>query len=340
MGSHTGETDCESVKIIDTSFDPEEIKEAHQIQSGFGKANDKGERSYDSKDSRVLTDFHVVELKNLLNDSERKLKDRKMKTTSLKLRLANIEMKNAEKKLSVQKRDRKIKDLEEIIKIKEVELVKKDAIISSLRKENEQLRKSRASYIEAFNSSLNNSNGHEQSSLEPMKDNEDDNLTEENMSNDSTSETVESISAFLTKLADKVGPISPKQHSKNKKRAREEGTGIVQQAINDASRNQEYGDIALNYDDVIEISDDPDDTVATLCSDDEVHLINEGEESTLLNKMLDEHPTLLQNEVLNVQDSNVKSFLKLKPFASLCSEIPNLMESSLVSKKSKRYLQK
>jgi len=334
--SQMGETDCESVKIIDTSFDPEEVKEAHQLQRGSGKVTDKGDMSFDIKDNRVLTDFEIVELKHLLNDSERKLKDRKMKTTSLKLRLANIERKNAEKKLSVQKRDRKIKDLEEMIKIKDGELVKKDTIISNLRKENERLRKSRSGQHKSSNSRSNISNCIGQNSREPLKINDDDKVIEENLSSDSTIETVESISAFLTKLADTEGPTSPKQRN-NKKRARDEGT--AEQTTIDAPKNKEKGDIVINYDDVIEISEDPDDSIATLCSDDEVQLINDGEEGTLLNKMLEDHPTFLPNKVLNVQDRNMNSFLKLKPFASLCSEIPNLMEGSLVTEKRNRCSQ-
>merc|ERR1719347_2489732 len=117
--------------------------------------------------------------------------------------------------------------------------------------------------------------------------------------------------AQLNKLADAdtEGPTSPKQ-GKNKKRARDEGT--AEQTTIDVSKNKDKGDIVISYDEVIEISEDPDDSIATLCSDDEVQLINDGEEGTLLNKMLEDHPTFLQNEVLNVKDRNAKSFLKLK----------------------------
>eukprot|EP00092_Neocalanus_flemingeri_P023265 GFUD01025226.1.p1 GENE.GFUD01025226.1~~GFUD01025226.1.p1 ORF type:complete len:513 (+),score=147.08 GFUD01025226.1:108-1646(+) len=60
-----------------------------------------------------------LSLKDLLSDSEKRLSDRKMRITSLKINLANMEKKNAEKKLSIQKRDRRIKELEETMKIKE-----------------------------------------------------------------------------------------------------------------------------------------------------------------------------------------------------------------------------
>ena len=57
------------------------------------------------------------------------------------------------------------------------------------------------------------------------------------MSYDFTSETVDSISAFLPKLADTEGQTSHKQRSKNKKRARDEGITEHEQAKFDARCN-------------------------------------------------------------------------------------------------------
>merc|ERR1719402_198942 len=59
--------------------------------------------------------------------------------------LANMELKNAEKKLSIQKRDMKIRELEEMITTQENKLRIKNVAIFRLQKENDLLRKSKAS---------------------------------------------------------------------------------------------------------------------------------------------------------------------------------------------------
>ena len=63
-------------------------------------------------DKKHLSD-QIISLKGQLCESEKKLREKKMKITSLKISLANLEKKNAEKKLSLQKKDERIKELEE-----------------------------------------------------------------------------------------------------------------------------------------------------------------------------------------------------------------------------------
>ena len=106
------ETESEIVDIDDSS-DSETVEESQVTQriSEKGLTSSNGTLEKEGNAAVKMKNFDTIELKGLLSESEEKLENRKMKITSLKISLANMERKNAEKKLSIQKRDRKIRDL-------------------------------------------------------------------------------------------------------------------------------------------------------------------------------------------------------------------------------------
>lgn len=68
------------------------------------------------------------------------------------------------------------------------------------------------------------------------------------------------------------------------------------------------------------------DSITTLSSDDEINLTRDGDEDILLESMLEDHPTFSKDDVITIQEETVKSFLTLKPFASLCATSDNIVE--------------
>lgn len=343
-------------------------------------------------DSESISSSDIVALKDLLSDSEKRLRDRKMKITSLKISLASMEKKNAEKKLSVQKRDRKIKELEETMKIKddaykrfkemhrshkkenlrncqdflemkllelEVELSKKNVSFSKLEEENRSLRK-----FKSWSRSLEKELAALKKKLHSPLDDKEERSAEEvskassnifgdeieieelpdtgNMATDSTDE-IEFISSFLAELGDTTNEsIDPEVTSpKSKTKAASKSASVShdprksvdtssddkvvlkQKAVSvDATRSNQ---MPASENDVVLINEESfNDTITTLSSDDEINLTRDGEENNLLESMLEDHPTFSKEEVITIQEEALKSFLTLKPFASLCAKSDNI----------------
>jgi len=346
--------------------------------------------SRDSDTAKIISSSDIVALKDLLSDSEKRLRDRKMKITSLKISLASMEKKNAEKKLSVQKRDRKIKELEETMKIKddaykrfkemhrshkkenlrncqdslemkllelEVELSKKNVSISKLEEEIRSLRK-----FKSWSRNLEKELAALKKKLHSPLDDKEERSAEEvpkassnifgdeieieelpdtgNMATDSTDETIESISSFLAELGDttneSIDPevTSPKSKTKaasksasvshDPRKSSDDKVVLKQKAVSvDATRSNQ---MPASENDVVLINEESfNDTITTLSSDDEINLTRDGEENNLLESMLEDHPTFSKEEVITIQEEALKSFLTLKPFASLCAKSDNIV---------------
>ena len=132
------ETKCDVITIDDDTSDSETAVAPHLIQrvSGRGLVNgtgpfDKGEEGA-MHSCAAMNEVNISELKQLLRESEEKLENNKIK-------LADIERRNAKKKFVIMKGEKKIKDLEEIIKTRESELTIKNEFISRLQKEKDNL---------------------------------------------------------------------------------------------------------------------------------------------------------------------------------------------------------
>jgi len=368
-------------------------------------------------EKKDISSSDILALKDLLSDSERKLRDRKMKITSLKISLASMEKKNAEKKLSVQKRDRKIKELEEAMKIKddaykrfkemhrshskenlrncqdslevkmldlELELSKKNASIVRLEEENRSLRKFKSmsrgfeKELASLKSKLTSphhsqdksSSDAEKSGKLITRDFEDESevTIAENIQTESADETIESISSFLADIADtsaksvdleksiSTQKISPKKVSnktvskahpplskaKAASKPNDNSAGRIKvtktfwpkdasarppSAGASQSKQKTIEDYFLDREDAVTPHEDSqNDSITTLSSDDEINLTRDGEEDTLLESMLEDHPTFSKEDVITIQEETVTSFLTLKPFASLCAQSDNIVE--------------
>ena len=333
------ETESEIVIDIDDSSESETVEESQVIQriSEKGLTSCTGTLEKEGNAAMKVKNFDTVELKGLLSESEEKLENRKMKITSLKISLANMERKNAEKKLSIQKRDRKIRDLEEIIKIKDDELSSKNALILKLQKENNLLSKFKASLkpiekvpgilevISAGNPKLKNTEIAVEGTDVSANSCEEMDM-KENAPDAPRGET-DPISEFLTLIAQVKTVIGQEENS--------------QQDMSDASRIKNGGCNIQEFDkddDVIMIDDDLNDTVAITSSDDERYLvISEGEEDNILIPTLEHHPNFSMEGGLTFHEGIVDPFLRLKPFASMCAKTPNIVERE--SKKRKKFHQ-
>ena len=129
------ETKCDVITIDDDTSDSETAVAPHLIQrvslvNGTGPF-DKGEEGA-MHSCAAMNEVNISELKQLLRESEEKLENNKIK-------LADIERRNAKKKFVIMKGEKKIKDLEEIIKTRESELTIKNEFISRLQKEKDNL---------------------------------------------------------------------------------------------------------------------------------------------------------------------------------------------------------
>jgi len=315
--------------------------------------NIEDDSSIDTVGSARDTDVSSLDakaLKDLLSDSENKLRDRKMKITSLKISLASMEKKNAEKKLSIQKRDRKIKELEENIRnfrdkqksrtkesnsqesleLKVVELAievdKKNTVISKLEAENKSLRKfkSMTRSLEKELAGLKESALVESNHLDERSHKTSSNIYEDDLEIEHPEESIESISSFLTQSNNGFKALPDSKDSI----AESDGKSSMPEGLisHDKSKNKPSDDDSSS-DDVIIVTinkDDPNDTITTLSSDDEIDLTREGDSDILLETMLDDHPTYCKDPV--TESVPVKKFLTVKPFASLCAKSTNLVE--------------
>ena len=227
-----------------------------------------------------------------------------------------MEKKNAEKKLSIQKRDRKIRELEEIIKIKDDELNNKNALIFELQKKNGLLSKFKAS-LKPIGKVPEIVNGNpdflKAKNLQPTTGVGDifRNISEEvvmvdDLPDDPSSGETNPVSEFLSMIA------------QVKRLARDEGHLHQEKSIT-SKNNKEISDIVeIENDVVIQINEkDVNDAIATISSDDEIHLVNEGEENILI-------PTLEHHSSFSLEGI-VDPFLRLKPFASMCAKSQNIV---------------
>jgi len=363
----------------------------------------------------------ILSLKDLL-------RDKNLKITGLEKNLANMEKKNVEKKLSIQKRDRRIKELEENMKIKEeafkrsreskgihsreslevkllgleLDLSKKSDTISKLEEENKSLRK-----FKTLSRSLEKELARFKKDLNPqihIKDNitgvdekdtskKSTNLFEDEIeieefsvaavqeSTDATDETIESISSFLAELAsdtndecvnleENVAPSPSKSSTSEKSTFQRKDHSLTKR--NTATNSVDSSSVRLSLDRVPVSStpavsvttdrpqkklktinenlndidfciaandDDKDDTITTLSDDDEIKQTRDGED-ILLETMFDDHPSFSVNEVITIQDESVKSFLRFKPFSSLCAKSDNIVVQVVETKKRARQAEK
>ena len=227
-----------------------------------------------------------------------------------------MEKKNAEKKLSIQKRDRKIRELEEIIKIKDGELDNKNALIFELQKKNGLLSKFKAS-LKPIGKVPEIVNGNpdflKAKNLQPTTGVGDifRNISEEvvmvdDLPDDPSSGETDPVSEFLALIAQVKGLTGDEGHSQQEK-------------SNSSKNNEEISDIVeIENDVVIQINEkDVNDAIATISSDDEIHLVNEAEENILI-------PTLEHHSSFSLEGI-VDPFLRLKPFASMCAKSQNIV---------------
>lgn len=93
------------------------------------------------------------------------------------------------------------------------------------------------------------------------------------------------------------------------------------------SKQKTIEDYFVDNDDAVTPHEDSqNDSITTLSSDDEINLTRDGEEDNLLESMLEDHPTFSKDDMITIQEETVKSFLTLKPFASLCAKSDNIVE--------------
>jgi len=321
----TEETESEVIINIDDSCDSEAVSESLEIQKLDEGSINKSNGSSDLEENTALVDCGVVELRKLLKESEEKLKNRKMKITNLKISLANLERKNAEKKLSIQKRDMKIRELEGMVKIQDHKLLVRNIFISRLQNENDLLSKFKASLkpvgkvpgvmkgISTFSEAKNTTATEEVEDVEDVSRNicEDVEMGK-NISDDICGE-IESISEFLHMVAQVKNVPGD--------------VGNSHQVMSDASKNNESNDIVeIGNDDIIEVNGRaPNNTITTISSDEEIHLVNEGEDDNILIPTLDHYPALPLKGVPTIQEEIVDPFLRLQPFASLCAKSSNIV---------------
>ena len=127
------------ITIDDDSSDSETSVDPNLIERVSGKGLVNGTGSFDKGVNGAMHSSCIAmkglnnsELKRLLSECEEKLENRKIK-------LADMEMKNAKKKLVIVKSEKKIKDLEGIVKIRDNEISNKNELISRLQNENDNL---------------------------------------------------------------------------------------------------------------------------------------------------------------------------------------------------------
>jgi len=325
----TEETESEVVINIDDSCDSEAVSDSLKIQKVDEGNKNESNVSSDLEENTALVDCDVFELRKLLMESEEKLKNRRMKITSLKISLANMEMKNAEKKLSIQKRDMKIRELEEMVKIQDNKLRTKNMLISRLQKENILLSKFKSSLkpvgkvpgiMKGISTNCEAKNTAATEEVEDVSRNvcKDVDMAE-NIPDDLCGE-IEGISEFLNMVA-QVKKVS-------------EDVGNSRQVMSDASKNNESNDIVeIDNDDIIEVNEKaPNNTITTISSDEEIHLVNEGEDDILI-PTLDDYPAFPLKGVPTIQEEIVDPFLRLQPFASLCAKSSNIVERESKNRK-------
>merc|ERR1712179_230516 len=325
----TEETESEVVINIDDSCDSEAVSDSLEIQKLDEGSKIKSNVSSDLEENTALVDCDVFELRKLLMESEEKLKNRRMKITSLKISLANMEMKNAEKKLSIQKRDMKIRELEEMVKIQDNKLRTKSMLISRLQKENILLSKFKSSLkpvgkvpgiMKGISTICEAKNTAATEEVEDVSRNVCKDVEMAENRPDGLCGEIESISEFLNMVA-QVKKVS-------------EDVGNSRQDMSDASMNNESNDIVeIDNDDIIEVNEKaPNNTITTISSDEEIHLVNEGEDDILI-PTLEHYPAFPLKGVPTIQEEIVDPFLRLQPFASLCAKSSNIMERESKNRK-------
>jgi len=310
------ETESEFVINIDDSSDSETVSGSVEIQklSDEGFVNKSNESVYFKKKTELVDSDDVVQLKKYLKESEEKLKNRKIKITSLKMSLANIEMKNAEKKLYIQKRDMKIRELEEMIKIQENKLRLKNVSIFRLQKENNFLRKFKASLKPV---------GKVPGIIQGIFDDCDAKNTKASGEMANVSRNICEEVEMKENIPDDLGEIKPFYEflsvvAQVKKGSEDEGNS--RQDLSDASKNECIDIVEIVHDDIIEVNEKaPDNTITTISSEDEIHLVNEEDDDNILIPTLENYP--VPTSMADIVDP----FLRLQPFASLCAKSSNIV---------------
>ena len=85
--------------------------------------------------------------------------------------------------------------------------------------------------------------------------------------------------------------------------------------------------IKIENDDIIEVNGRaPNNTITTISNDEEIHLVNEGEDDNILIPTLDHYPAFPLKGVPTIQEEIVDPFLRLQPFAYLCAKSSNIVE--------------
>merc|ERR1712179_823921 len=233
---------------------------------------------------------------------------------------------------SIQKRDMKIRELEEMVKIQDHKLLVRNMFISRRQKENDLLSKFKASLkpvgkvpgvmkgISTFSEAKNTTATEEVEDVEDVSRNicEDVEMGK-NISDDICGE-IESISEFLHMVAQVKNVPGD--------------VGNSHQVMSDASKNNESNDIVeIGNDDIIEVNGKaPNNTITTISSDEEIHLVNEGEDDILI-PTLEHYPAFPLKGVPTIQEEIVDPFLRLQPFASPCAKSSNIMERESKNRK-------
>jgi len=314
LDSDIEDTENEAVVNIDTSSDPEIIVEdTLEMQKDLENRSEKTAYFLDFEEN-LAKDCNINELKKLWKVSDAREKAQKKKILNLKTILANME-----KKLSVQKRDIKIKELEETIKIKNIELVEKNAYISRLKEENDHLMKFKCGY-KLVKNDLEILSRRSYYSNEKNSQTTEGNIIEkdikESTSSDPTGKNAKSLSEFLSRIAEAkvVGDKnnSPRVSSKKSKNKAdgdcvEIGNDIIDLDIRLSNEKGRYTTAAIS-----------------ISSDDLVSKYGENILFDGFGKL--EHYPIFSEGASTIHEGAVDSFLRLKQFASRCSKSPNIVE--------------
>jgi len=216
----------------------------------------------------------------------------------------------------------------ETIKIQDNKLRMKNMFIFRLQKENNLLSKFKASLkpvggvpgvmMKGISAKCEAKNVTATEEMEDVSRNVCEEVeVEENVPDELCGEN-ETLSEFLSVVA-QVKKVS-------------EYEGNSQQVMNNAAKNNENKDIVVIDDDIIEVNEKAPNF--TISSDDEIHLVNEGEEDDILIPTLEQYQPFSLVGIPTIQEEIVDPFVRLQPFASLCAKSSNIVERD--SKKRKK----
>ena len=316
------ETKFDVITIDDDTSDSETAVAPHLIQrvslvNGTGPF-DKGEEGA-MHSCTAMNEVNISELKQLLRESEEKLENNKIK-------LADIERRNAKKKFVIMKGEKKIKDLEEIIKTRDSELSIKNEFISRLQKEKDNLLnnlKACLEYVskvpEIFEGVSNQSISNNMKFEDGDNGNSDPRNTYEEVveKKEETPDVLGGESVALSEFLSMIAKV--KKHT------------------SDVFKNEKRGDVQEIYNaDVVITTKDEDlnDPLTTINSGKRNLVVKEDEDNNILIPTVKHLPTSPLEDGLSTH-SEITPSPRFKPFASVSAKSSNSVGSK--SKKRKVY---